>query len=176
MLKIWYLTIIQFSIGIVIWIVQWVWIQIVIGILSVAILIVLNLISIVVIDTGVYYPLIRRNVLRIVVIWIVSLVNHVDLSLRWCKYHRWRNYCGLSHPSVTIDDHCDYKYKDDESNHYEYNGTRCRNSIFVIVVIAIKAKDWTGAIYIAAIVLALLAVGITRWTHFEVIFNEFNKK
>lgn len=106
------LTIIQFSICIVIWIriIIWVRIRIVKGIWLRMVVralqtrwVILRLIAVVVIDTGVYYILIWWNVMLIVEVWIVILMDHVDLGARWwCNYDRRRNDCGLSHLSTAV--------------------------------------------------------------------------
>jgi hypothetical protein len=66
----------------------------------------------------------------------------------------------LSIPSPTVDYNYNYCHKDDGTNYYACNGTTCKN--VVIVVKAIRAIGWAGAIDIAAIIFAVLAENITR--------------
>ena len=85
----------------------------------------------------------------------------------------------MSYSSAAVDKQNEENYKEDDSNDYTCNGAGCNGAgcrCAVIVEIATWTVGWAGAINIAASVHAVLAVCITRWTHFNLYLDEFIEK
>ena len=106
-------------------------------------------------------------VLRVVIIWIVIGLNHINLSPRWCHYYRRRYYNSLSHPSTAVYYNCNENNEEDDSDDDTYNGSS--SQIRVVVVIARGAIGWTVAIIVTTVIFAWNR--LTIWTHLNLCYK-----